>query len=52
MQTLRSAVGGADGAQFLTQFYTQIESALLSFCRERIPDIEMPSQKMVFLAKE
>lgn len=52
MQTLRNAVGGADGAQFLTQFYSQIETAILSFCRERIPDMDMPSQKLVFLAKD
>jgi SAM-dependent methyltransferase len=29
---------------------TEIERAVLAFCRERISDIDMPSQKLVFLA--
>lgn len=50
MQTLQNAIRGGDGNNFLIQLYSEIERAILSFSRERIPDIDMPSQKLVFLA--
>lgn len=49
-QALASAVGGTDGPAFLQQTYADVERAILSFCRERVPDVDMPSQKLVFLA--
>jgi SAM-dependent methyltransferase len=49
-QALSSAVGGTDGPAFLQQTYAEVERAVLSFCRERVPDVDMPSQKLVFLA--
>ena len=36
--------------RFVVDFLTEIERAVLGFCRERVPDIDMPSQKLVFLA--
>jgi SAM-dependent methyltransferase len=36
--------------QFITGFLAEIERAVLSFCAERIAEIDMPSQKLVFLA--
>jgi len=36
--------------QFVKQFLIEIESSMLNFCRERIADIEMPSQKLVVFA--
>lgn len=50
-QTLANATRGADSQAFLTEFYAEIERAVLAFCRERVPDIDMPSQKLVFLAR-
>jgi SAM-dependent methyltransferase len=50
MQTLANSIRGADGAGFLVQLYAEIEQAVLGFCRERVPDVDMPSQKLVFLA--
>ena len=40
----------AETTGFVISFLTEIEKALLNFCADRIPDIEMPSQKLVFLA--
>ena len=40
----------AETTGFVINFLTEIEKALLNFCADRIPDIEMPSQKLVFLA--
>ena len=50
MQNLQQSIRGAEGNAFLVQLYSQIEQAVLSFCRERIADVDMPSQKLVFLA--
>jgi SAM-dependent methyltransferase len=49
-QTLADSIGGADGAAFVVQTLADLERAVLSFCRERVPDVDMPSQKLVFLA--
>jgi SAM-dependent methyltransferase len=40
----------AETTGFVINFLTEIEKAILHFCADRIPDIEMPSQKLVFLA--
>jgi SAM-dependent methyltransferase len=49
------SLGAANAASaqttgFVINFLTEIEKAILNFCADRIPDIEMPSQKLVFLA--
>jgi len=50
MNTLRSGIQDRQGAQFVTNLFAEIEKAVLSFCRERMAEIDMPSQKLVFLA--
>jgi SAM-dependent methyltransferase len=35
---------------FLVQYHADIERSLLAFCRERLADIDLPSQKLVVLA--
>jgi SAM-dependent methyltransferase len=50
LQNLANSIRGDEGSAFLIQLYSAIEQSILSFCRERIPDIDMPSQKLVFLA--
>ena len=42
---------GQASEQFVINFLTDIERAVLGFCAERVPDIDMPSQKLVFLCK-
>ncbi len=37
--------------QFFVKFLGDVESAMLSFCSQRLADIEMPSQKLVVLAE-
>jgi hypothetical protein len=37
--------------QFFTKFLTDVESSVLNFCRERIAEVDMPSQKLVVLGK-
>jgi SAM-dependent methyltransferase len=49
-QTLSASVGGTDGPAYLVKMYAEVERAVLAFCKERVPDIDMPSQKLVFLA--
>ena len=36
--------------QFFVKFLGDVESTALNFCRERLADVEMPSQKLVALA--
>lgn len=36
--------------QFFVKFLSDVESSILSFCRERIAEVDMPSQKLVVLA--
>ena len=50
MNALKSSAQGEQGQQFVAGFFAEIERAVLSFCRERVPEIDMPSQKLVFLA--
>lgn len=35
---------------FFTKFLVEVESSMLNFCRERIADVDMPSQKLVVFA--
>ena len=51
INALTSSTQSAQSMQFLASFLTEIERAVLNFCHERIPDIDMPSQKLVFLTK-
>jgi SAM-dependent methyltransferase len=50
IKTLQTSVHDEQSKQFMTAFLTEIERSVLSFCRERIAEIDMPSQKLVFLA--
>jgi SAM-dependent methyltransferase len=50
INSLNNSVRDAQGQQFVTAFLADIERAFLSFCRERIAEIDMPSQKLVFLS--
>ena len=50
MNALMSSVQGEQNTRFMVNFFTDIERAVLSFCQERVPDIDMPSQKLVLLA--
>jgi SAM-dependent methyltransferase len=45
-----SVAANEQSGRFVVQFLTEVERSLLDFCRERVPDIDMPSQKLVFLA--
>ena len=36
--------------QFFTKFLVEVESSMLNFCKERIAEVDMPSQKLVVLA--
>jgi hypothetical protein len=36
--------------EFFTKFLIEVESSVLNFCKERIADVDMPSQKLVVLA--
>ena len=36
--------------QFFTRFLTDVELSVLNFCKERIAEVDMPSQKLVVLA--
>ena len=51
MNSLSNGIQDPQGKQFVTNMLAEIESAILSFCRERIAEIDMPSQKLVFLAR-
>jgi SAM-dependent methyltransferase len=42
---------GQENEKFIIDFLTDIERAVLGFCAERIAEVDMPSQKLVFLAK-
>ena len=37
--------------KFFVDYLASIERALLAFCRERIADVDFPSQKLVVLAR-
>ena len=56
VRSLFSALAGSQNddrtTRFMIDFLTEIEQAVLGFCRERIADIDMPSQKLVFLARD
>lgn len=49
MTTLANAFQDPQGQQFVTNFLAEIEKGILSFCRERMAEIDLPSQKLVFL---
>jgi SAM-dependent methyltransferase len=54
VRAMINQLGGSLGndpqsTQFVVNFLTEVERSILSFCQERIPEIDMPSQKLVFL---
>jgi hypothetical protein len=50
INTLSGGIHDPQGVQFVTNFLAEIEKSILAFCKERIAEIDMPSQKLVFLA--
>ena len=50
INTLGSAISDPQGSKFFTSFLSEIEKSVLAFCKERMAEIDMPSQKLVFLA--
>ena len=50
INALASSAKGEESTQFVVNFLGEIERAVLGFCAERVPEIDMPSQKLVFLA--
>ncbi len=50
-QTLINGVADTSGNRFIVNFLTDVEHALLSYCRERVAEIDLPSQKLVVLAR-
>ena len=49
MKQLLSTKLDEGARQFLTEYMAEIERATLAFCRERIAEIDLPSQKLVVL---
>jgi SAM-dependent methyltransferase len=50
-QALINGVADANGNRFIVNFLTDVERAVLAYCRERVAEIDLPSQKLVVLAK-
>ena len=51
MNQLGSSVRDERSMELIVSMFVEIEEAILSFGRERIAEIDMPSQKLVFLAR-
>jgi SAM-dependent methyltransferase len=50
-QALINGVADANGNRFIVNFLTEVENAVLTYCRERVAEIDLPSQKLVVLAR-
>ena len=50
-QALLNGIADPSGKQFVTNLLVDVENAVLSYCRERVAEIDLPSQKLVVLAK-
>ena len=50
-QSLINGVADANGNRFIVNFLTEVENAVLTYCRERVAEIDLPSQKLVILAR-
>jgi 2-polyprenyl-3-methyl-5-hydroxy-6-metoxy-1,4-benzoquinol methylase len=48
---IMSVCNNADSKAFFVKFLTDVENAILGFCRDRISDQELPSQKLVVLGQ-
>jgi SAM-dependent methyltransferase len=51
MDQILSICNNADSKAFFVKFLTDVENAILGFCRDRISDQELPSQKLVVLGQ-
>lgn len=51
IKQIRSSNLDDQSRQFMSAFLVSIEQALLAFCKERVPDIDLPSQKLVALTR-
>lgn len=50
-QTMLKSANDSGTRQFIVDFLAEIERSILAFCRERIADTDMPSQKLVVLVR-
>jgi SAM-dependent methyltransferase len=50
MNQLLSSPMNDQTRQYFVKFFSDVENAMISFCRERLADVDMPSQKLVVLA--
>lgn len=50
MQQILALPANDDAKKFFVQFLGDVESTVLNFCKDRLADVEMPSQKLVVLA--
>ncbi|MDP9175464.1 MAG: class I SAM-dependent methyltransferase [Planctomycetota bacterium] len=49
MNQILSLPADPQAKQFFVKFLSDVESSVLNFCKERIADVDMPSQKLVVL---
>jgi|GEM_PF-1264454 len=49
MRRVMEMSASPDAKQFFTQFFVEIERAALAFARERVAEVDLPSQKLVVL---
>ena len=49
MKQLLSSQMNDQTRQFFVKFFVDLETSALSFCRERVAEVDMPSQKLVVL---
>jgi SAM-dependent methyltransferase len=51
MQTIAAGASNDASRTFFTQFFADLERCLLAYCGERIAQVDLPSQKLVVLAR-
>ena len=49
LQTIENGIADANGRAFFHELQANLDRAFLAFCKERVPDVELPSQKLVAL---
>ena len=52
VQQIMSLTTDAAAKAFFVKFLSDVETAAMNFCRDRMAESELPSQKLVVLAKE
>lgn len=51
MQQVMTMSGSPEARSFFVQFFSEIERATLAFARERVAEVDLPSQKLVVLTE-